>query len=143
MEAYARKDVHITRSARARRTSVYGVTMKNQRIQVFRSATFALIESLDAVVRLSRWSADDVAPEPLRDAAAKIVERLSAANRLARGKFNGNVDDAARVAKMCDAMKKLDAAYVAYRKGAPSAPDAATAALALEVGAATNLAALG
>ena len=112
--------------------------MKNQRVQVFRSATSALIESLDAVVRLSRWSADDVAPEPLRDAAAKIVERLSAANRLAGGKFTGNVDDVARVTKMCDAMKKLDAAYVAYRRGASSAPEAATAALALEVGAATT-----
>lgn len=117
--------------------------MKDQRIQVFRTATVALIESLDAVVRLSRWSADDVVPEPLRDAAAKIVERLSAANRLAGGKFNGKAEDAARVTKMCDAMKKLDAAYVAYRKAAPSAPDAATTALELEVAASTHLAAVG
>jgi hypothetical protein len=118
--------------------------MKDQRIQVFRTATFALIESLDAVVRLSRWSADDVVPDPLRDAAAKIVERLAAANRLAGGKFNGKVDDAARVTKMCEAMMKLDAAYVAYRRGASSAPEAATAALELEVGAvSTHLADLG
>lgn len=117
--------------------------MKDQRIQVFRSATVALIESLDAVVRLSRWGANDVAPEPLRDAAAKIVERLSAANRLAGGKFSGKAEDAARVTKMCDAMKKLDAAYVAYRKAVPSAPEAATTALELEVVASTNLAAVG
>lgn len=118
--------------------------MKDQRIQVFRTATFALIESLDAVVRLSRWNTDDVVPDPLRDAAAKVVERLGSANRLAGGKFNGNVADAERVTKMCDAMKKLDAAYVAYRKGAVSAPEAASAALELEVGAAsTHLADLG
>ncbi len=118
--------------------------MKDQRIQVFRTATFALIESLDAVVRLSRWSGDDAVPDPLRDAAAKVVDRLSAANRLAGGKFNGNVADAARVTKMCAAMKKLDAADVAYRKGASSAPEAATAALELEVGtASTDLADIG
>ena len=117
--------------------------MKDQRIQVFRAATVALIESLDAVVRLSRWSAEDAAPEPLRDAAAKIVERLSAANRLAGGKFNGKSEDTERVTKMCDAMKKLDAAYVAYRKGASNAPEAATMALELEVAASTQLAAVG
>jgi hypothetical protein len=112
--------------------------MNDRRIQVFRTATFALIESLDAVVRLSRWSGDDAAPEPLRDAAATIVQRLAAANRLAGGKFNGNVADAARVTKMCDAMKKLDAAYVTYLKGTSSSREAATAALELAVGAAST-----
>ena len=117
--------------------------MKDQRLQVFRTTTSALIESLDAVVRLSRWTGDDVAPEPLRDAASKIVERLAAANRLAGSKFNnGNVADAARVAKMCAALKQLDTAYVAYRKGTPSSPEAAAAALEIEVGAATHLAEL-
>lgn len=115
--------------------------MKDARIQVFRSATFALIESLDAVVRLARWREDDAAPEPLRAAAGKTVERLAAANRLSGGKFIGNVADAARVTKMCAAMKQLDAAYVTYRKGATSSPEAAAAALELELGtASTNLA---
>jgi len=117
--------------------------MKDQRILVFRTATSALIESLDAVVRLSRWSANDVVPDPLRDAAAKVVERLGAANRLSGGKFTGKTDDTERVTKMCAAMKKLDAAYVAYRKGAASMPEAAATALELEVGAATRLAELG
>jgi len=112
--------------------------MKDQRIQVFRTATFALIESLDAVVRLSRVPSGDVAPEPLRDAAGKIVERLTAANRLASGKFNGNPAEVARVAKMCAAMKQLDTAYVAYRRGA-SSPDAASA-LEHELAASTELA---
>ena len=118
--------------------------MKDERIRVFRTATFALIESLDAVVRLSRVSGGDAAPEPLRDAAAKVVPRLAAASRLAGGKFNGNIDDTARVTRMCVAMKQLDAAYVTYRKGASSAPEAATTALELAVGAAsTHLADLG
>jgi len=116
--------------------------MKDQRTHVFRTATFALIESLDAVVRVSR-SQDDVVPDPLRDAAAKVVERLAAANRLASGKFAGKAEDAERVTKLCAAMKKLDAAYVAYRRGAASAPEAATTALELEVGVATRLADLG
>jgi hypothetical protein len=117
--------------------------MKDQRIQVFRTATSALIELLDAVVRISRWDADDAVPDLLRDAAAKTVDRLSAANRLAGGKFTGKPDDAERVTKMCAAMKKLDAAYVAYRRGASNAPEAASTALELEVGAATRLAELG
>ena len=112
--------------------------MHDRRIQVFRTATFALIESLDAIVRLSRGNAEDDVPEPLRVAADKIVERLSAANRLAGGKFNGNPADAARVTKMCATMKQLDAAYVTYRKGASSSPDAAATALELEVGAAST-----
>jgi hypothetical protein len=112
--------------------------MKDRRIEVFRTATFALIESLDAVVRLARWRETESTPEPLRVAAGKLIERLSATNRLAGGTFNGTTADTTRVTKMCATMKRLDAAYVTYRKEAVASPDAAAAALELEVGAAST-----
>ena len=113
--------------------------MKDHRIEVFRTATFALIESLDAVVRLSRWGEVESPPEPLVAAAGKLVDRLGAANRLAAGKFTGSPRDATRVTTMCAAMKRLDAAYVAYRKEtiSPERAANATSALEVEIGAAS------
>jgi hypothetical protein len=61
--------------------------MKDQRIAHFRGALEALVESLDATARLSRWDGGETAPEPLQQSAAKLGERLGAANRLASCKF--------------------------------------------------------
>jgi hypothetical protein len=107
--------------------------MRDRRVQIFRSAAMALVESLDAVVRLSRWTGADAAPEPLVSSAAKIVERLGAADRLVGSRYDGPKADADRVAAMCEAMKRLDVAYRAYRQKAEgSGADATAAAVALE-----------
>lgn len=112
--------------------------MRDRRIEAFRSATVALVESLEAVVRVTRWSDAEAAPEPLLSAAGKIVERLGAADRLVTSRYDGPPADAARVAAMCEAMKRLDAAYRAFRKkaeGSQANAREAAAALEHEVGA--------
>jgi hypothetical protein len=106
--------------------------MKDQRLQVFRTAVQGLIESLEAVVRLSRWDSTDAKPEPLVASAAKLVDRLGAADRLATTRFNGPATEAAKVTAMCAAMQRLDVAYRAYRHQMESAHDRADAAALLE-----------
>jgi hypothetical protein len=107
--------------------------MKDQRLKVFRASLDALIESLDALVRVTRWPDAEPPPEPLRVAVAKLNERLGSADRLASGAFSGSPQDTERVKGMCATMKRLDAAYVAYRKRLESKPQQAVdAAAALE-----------
>jgi hypothetical protein len=102
-------------------------------VKVFRAALDGLIESLDALVRVTRWSDSETPPEPLRAAVSKLNERLGSADRLASGAFVGSPADTSKVNAMCGTMKRLDAAYVAYRKRLESRPDqAADAAAALE-----------
>lgn len=114
--------------------------MKDRRLDVFRAATQGLIESLDAVVRLARWADPDTPPEPIVTAAERLVDRLGTADRLSSGRFNGSSTDNQKVAAMCLAMRRLDAAYVTYRREIVSSPaqtlDAA-GALELEIGATT------
>jgi hypothetical protein len=115
--------------------------MKDQRLKIFRHAVEGVIESLDALVRVSRWSGADEPPEPLRVAVSKLVERLGTADRLSSGTFRGSPADVNKVGAMCTAMKRLDAAYVTYRKRVESTPDqavAAAAALEAEIAEATS-----
>ena len=101
--------------------------MKDLRLKVFREALEGLIESLDAIVRVSRWADPEPPPEPLRIAASKLLDRLGTAGRLCSGTFVGTPTDTAKVNAMIAAMKKLDVAYVTYRKQTESAqpsPDA-------------------
>jgi hypothetical protein len=114
--------------------------MKDQRLQVFRLAVEGLLESLDAFVRVSRWSEPEPPPEPLRTAVSKLVDRLGTADRLASANFLGSATDVNKVTAMCLTMKRLDAAYVAYRQRVESVPDQArnaVAALEIEIGEAT------
>jgi hypothetical protein len=104
--------------------------MKDQRLQVFRAAVEGLMESLEAYVRVSRWKDAGKPPEPLATAAAKLVDRLGAADRLSSGTFVGTATDANKVTAMCAAMKRLDAAYVAYRQRLEWTPDQETIACA-------------
>jgi hypothetical protein len=107
--------------------------MKDQRLKVFRGAIDGLLESLDAFVRVSRWADAGGPPEPLRTAAAKLVDRLGTAHRLASGTFVGTPADVGKVNAMCTAMKRLDAAYVVYRQQVDWSPgQGATAAATLE-----------
>jgi hypothetical protein len=111
--------------------------MKDQRIPHLRRTLEDLMESLDATARLSRWDSKEAAPEPLRESAAKLGERLCAANRLAAAKFVGAAQVVASLAGMSGAIKRLDAAYVQYRhrvEARPSERDAAGVALDEELG---------
>ena len=111
--------------------------MKDHRIKVFRAAVEGLLESLDAYVRVERWTEPGEVPEPLHTAARRLVDRLGAADRLASGVFVGTAADANKVTAMCSAMKKLDAAYVSYRHqvdGTLNQGGADWAALEAEIG---------
>lgn len=110
--------------------------MKDQRLEVFRTAVDSLTQSLESLVRVSRWTDADAPPEALSTAVSKLVERLGVASRLASTPFRGTPTDTRKVSAMCAAMKRLDAAYVVYRKRIASTPaeqSDAAAALELEI----------
>src|SRR5687768_8261365 len=88
--------------------------MKDQRLKVFRDAIEALIESLEAFIRLARWDASEPKPDPLSGHAAKLIDRLGAADRLAGSRFQGPAQEVAKVDAMRSALGRLDAAYAAY-----------------------------
>jgi hypothetical protein len=98
--------------------------MKDQRVDYFRKLLQSLVESLEAEVRVGRWEGPEAVPEPLQKSAAKLVERLTAANRLASDKFAGSTAVVASLTAMSGAARRLDAAYVESRKRT-GAPDAA------------------
>jgi hypothetical protein len=107
--------------------------MKDSRVTIFRAALDALLDSLDAAVRIERWTGSETVPEPLQESARQLVTRLGAANRLAAGRFSGSIADAARVAAIAEAVRRLDAAYVAYCRGREgSSQDRDLAAQALD-----------
>jgi hypothetical protein len=91
--------------------------MKDSRIAIFRKTLESLIDSLDATVRVGRWSGPEQVPDPLKDSAAQLVTRLGAANRLVAGRFSGSAPDMVRVKAIAEAVRRLDAAYVAYCRG--------------------------
>jgi len=97
--------------------------MKDQRLKTFRSALDALVESLEALIRVARWGDLELPPEPLRTAVAKLAERLAIADRLVSGTFVGTALDKSKVTAMCATMKQLDVAYVLYRKRIDAAPE--------------------
>ena len=115
--------------------------MKDQRLKVFAGAVDSLVESLEAVVRVSRWSDAEAPPEALSDAASKVVDRLGVASRLVSTTFQGTPADTQRVGVLCTTMKRLDAAYVNFRRRVTSSPGQlvdAAAALELEISDATR-----
>ena len=90
---------------------------KDPRIVTFRGALESLIESLDATVRIARWEpGGEPIPEPLRLIAAELQDRLGSANRLAAGRFVGAPAVVATSDAIKEAVRDLDAAFVAYRK---------------------------
>jgi hypothetical protein len=110
--------------------------MKDSRVTTFRKALEGLIESLDATVRLTGWSGEETVPEPLKQSASSLITRLGTADRLASASFSGTVADVARVNLMLGGMRRLDAAYVAYRQrlqGSPSDRAGAAPALHAEI----------
>ncbi len=112
---------------------------QDPRIATFRGALEALLESLDATVRVARWQQADgeAIPEPLQDSASRLVQRLGSATRLTTSRFVGapalvTMNDAIR-----SAVSALDVAYVAYRKQVDSSAgsrEEAAIALDAEIG---------
>jgi len=119
---------------RASRTpDCYSGGMKDKRVLVFRTALDELVESLEATMRVTRWESADSIPEPLQESASRLVARLGTADRLATGVFKGRPDDVSRVAALTSAMRKLEGAYVEFRRKLAAAPnERARAASALD-----------
>jgi hypothetical protein len=103
------------------------------RVTQVRRVLEALLESLDATVWLSRRQEGEAVPEPVEQSAAQLVDRLGAANRLAAGKFVGPPAFVATTTAIGDAIRQLDAAFVAYRQHLDRAPsECGEAAIALD-----------
>jgi hypothetical protein len=88
--------------------------MIDRRVAFVRGVLSELVESLDATVRLGRWSGEEV-PPPLRASAGLLVDRLGKANRLASSRFVGTPKSMAAFTAMSGAIQRLDLAFVAYR----------------------------
>jgi hypothetical protein len=67
-------------------------------------------------VRIARWEGGEPIPEPLGRSAAQLQDRLFSANRLAAGRFVGAPAVVATSDAIKEAVRDLDAAFVAYRK---------------------------
>ena len=108
--------------------------MKDNRVAAFRSALESLMTSMDAVVRIARWTeAPDAIPAPLQKAASQIEERLKAATALAETKVVGAPQVTARINAMSDCIRRLNEAYATYRTEIADAPATIPeAALALD-----------
>jgi hypothetical protein len=91
------------------------MTPKDRRIANARTVLSELVESLDATLRIDRWSGEEV-PPPLRASADLLLDRLGKANRLAASPFVGAPRSAAAFSAVSSAIQRLDLAFVAYRK---------------------------
>ena len=96
----------------------------DSRIVTFRGALESLLESLDATVRIARWQEGDGGPVPeaLQQSAVQLQVRLGSATRLAAGKFAGTAAVVEKSDAIKEAVRDLDAAFVAYRKRLDGAP---------------------
>ena len=103
--------------------------MKDQRIPMLRRALDALLESLDATVRVRGSSGAEEIPQLVRDSAARLIERLGMAERLASMPLRGTPLDSKRAEVMSGAVRRLDAAYVAFRQVIERTPSNAEAAM--------------
>ena len=81
-----------------------------------------LVESLDATLRISRWTGTDLVPDPLKSAAAALVDRLGTANRLAADRFAGSPHVVASMVEISGGIKRLDNAYVEFRRSLAGNP---------------------
>jgi hypothetical protein len=114
-------------------------TGKDPRIVTFRSALDALLEALDATVRIARWHdvGEEAIPESLQQSAAQLAQRLGVATRLAAGKFVGGPAVVATSDDIRVAVQALDAAHLAYCKkstGSPAEREEAVNTLDAELG---------
>ena len=108
--------------------------MSDARLTTYRSALEHLMTSMDATVRIARWTEPpDAIPTPLQKAASALSERLATATKLAEVKVVGAPQVTARITAMSACIKKLDVAYQAYKTEVEAAPGTeAEAALSLD-----------
>ncbi len=90
--------------------------MNDQRVTAFRKVLNSLVESLDATVRVARWSGPEAIPAPLENSASKLLDHLGSANRFAADRYHGSPPVVACMTAMSAATKVLDGAYVEYRR---------------------------
>ncbi len=112
--------------------------MKDQRVTYLRGVLESLLESLDATVRIARWSGTESVPEPLEKSASQLLDRLGTANRLASGRFVGSPVVVSLMTTISGAIQRLDLAFVQYRRkmeGSQTSKDEAANALDAEIGA--------
>jgi hypothetical protein len=111
--------------------------VNDQRVVAFRKALTSLVESLEATVRVARWSGPETVPPPLSAAASKLLDHLGSANRFAADRYSGSPPVVACMTAMSAATKALDRAYVEYRRhleGDKEELDRAAMALDHEIG---------
>lgn len=90
--------------------------MNDQRVKAFRTTLTSLLESLDATVRIARWSGPEAIPAPLSNSASELLDHLGSANRFAADRYLGSPPVVARMTAMGEATKVLDGAYGEYRR---------------------------
>ena len=90
--------------------------MNDQRVAFLRGLLEALVDSLDATVRIARWDDGDPVPEPLEKSASLLQSRLGAANRSAAGKFVGSPKVLAATSALTAAIRRLDDALVVFHR---------------------------
>ncbi len=102
--------------------------MNDRRVTAIRNALEALVESIDATLRIARWDISDPLPDSLRLAAAQLEANLKVANELARGNVSGTPAIVHRLTVSSAAVQRLTTAYQEFvnLKGGEAA-DLATA----------------
>jgi len=90
--------------------------VNDQRVTAFRKVLNSLVESLDATIRVARWSGPEPIPAPLQSSASTLLNHLGSANRFAADRYSGSPPVVACMTAMSAATKVLDAAYVEYRR---------------------------
>jgi hypothetical protein len=85
--------------------------MNDRRVTAIRSALEALVESIDATMRIARWDISDPVPDSLRLAAAQLEANMKLANELARGNVSGTPAIVHRLSVTSSAVIRLTAAY--------------------------------
>jgi len=90
--------------------------VNDQRVTAFRKVLTSLLDSLDATVRVARWSGPEEIPAPLNRSASELLTHLGSANRFAADRYSGAPPVVACMTAMSAATNSLDTAYVEYRR---------------------------
>ena len=85
--------------------------MNDRRVTAIRNALEALVESIDASLRIAKWDISDPLPDSLRLAATQLEANLKLATELARGNVSGAPAIVHRLTVTSAAVQRLAAAY--------------------------------
>ncbi len=92
------------------------------RVVSLRKALEGLLDSLEATLRVQTWEGADAIPGPVSESASLLLVRLGAADRLLARSFSGAPSDTTRMEVMTAAVRRLDGAYVEFRKRITARP---------------------